>query len=47
MRPVFVAAAQNASLYEIAAFLVVAAMVLLLKKAPRAAAPPVHTAVEV
>lgn len=47
MRPVYVAAAQNASLYEIAAFLVVAVMVLLLKKAPRSAAPPVHTAVEV
>lgn len=48
MHPVFMGAAQNAMIYEIAAFLLVAAMVLLLKRAPQQApSQHHHAAVEV
>jgi EmrB/QacA subfamily drug resistance transporter len=46
MHPVFMAAAQNAMIYQVAAFLVVAAMVLLLRKPAAAPTQSHHTAVE-
>jgi fucose permease len=42
----FVNAASNAALYEIGAFLVVAAMVPFIKRLPPQGPPPVHVAVE-